>query len=247
MPKILLLDIETFPNLVYVWGSYKQNVLAVKEHTIVCSYSAKWLDGKQTTRTLYDFPGYTPKKRDDTKLIQELWVLVDEADIIVAHYGDGFDVPTLKASFMRTGLLPPTPFKTVDTKKVASKYFYFGGSYTLDNIVQYLGLGKKLPTGGFDLWAKCMEGDPAAWARMKKYNAHDVVILEKLYLYMLPWISDHPSVFGSKQCPKCGSSSLQSRGMARTNTRQYRRFQCQDCGGWLRAAKSDSSIPIVSI
>ncbi len=244
MSKILFLDIETFPNTVRTWGMYKQHALELVEESIVCGYSAKWLNGKQTTRTLYDLKGYKPDHRDDQPLIEEIWTLENEADIVVAHYGDGFDIPRLNARFLRHGFQPPAPFKTVDTKKEACRLFNFGGSYKLDYICSYLGLGQKMDTGGYSLWQGCMAGDPSSWAKMKKYNKHDVVLLERLYLHLLPWLNNHPSQFVEGGCPKCGSTNLQSRGFARSNTRQYRRFQCQDCGGWTRSTKSEGKVTL---
>ncbi len=42
--KILLLDIETSPNLAYVWGLFKQNVAInqIKESGSVLCWAAKW-------------------------------------------------------------------------------------------------------------------------------------------------------------------------------------------------------------
>jgi hypothetical protein len=243
--KILLLDIETLPNEGLMWGTYKQNVLEIRQHTTVCSYSAKWLGGPHITRAIPD----TKHKhvRDDYRLVGELWHLLDEAEIVIAHYGDGFDLPTLRARFAAHQLNPPSPWRSIDTKKISSKLFYWGGSHKLDHICHYLGIGTKMDTGGWSLWKNCLANDPDAWAKMKLYNAHDITLLEGLYLRLRPWMVDHPAVGGLKECPKCGSAKMQSRGLARSKTRTYNRFQCQDCGGWSRSTRSVSGSAVTNV
>lgn len=243
-PKILIFDIETSPNLGYVWGKWEQNVIEFKEEWHILSFSAKWLDGKQITMGLCDY-----KAKDDRSLVAHLWKLFDDADIIVAHNGDEFDIKKVQQRFVFYKMKPPSPFKTVDTKKVAKKYFSFN-SNSLNDLGVTLGFGKKEKHDGFETWLGCMAGDKKAWAVMKKYNAKDVVLLEKIYLHFLPWISNHPnlSTFLGEVCPKCGGKHLQSRGVARTLTSSFKRFQCQDCGGWGRfRIKEDKINSLINI
>lgn len=244
--NIVMLDIETLPNTVATWGIYKQHVLEVLEHGSVCCYSAKNLNGKQITRAIPDTISAHP--RDDQELVLELWHILDEADVVVAHYGDGFDLPFIRARFAKYGMKPPSPFKTVDTKKIAARLFHFGGAYTLNHVCEYLGLGRKIATGGYELWQQCMVDDPKAWAKMKRYNKHDVNLLEALYKHILPWIDTHPNVSDDLTgCPNCGSGKLQSRGFARTTTREYKRYQCQKCGKWSRSTRSTKASQVTSI
>lgn len=243
-PKILLFDVETAPSLGYVWGKWEQNVIDFEEHWYMLCYAAKWLGEKTFVKALPDYPGYKKNKESDKKLIKDLWELFNEADIIIAHNGDKFDIKKANARFSFYGLQPPTPYKTVDTVKVARKYFAFE-SNKLDDLSNVLGFGRKINTGGFELWKGCMEGDPASWRKMKKYNRHDVDLLEKVYLHFRPWIESHPNVsvyLQGEVCGRCGSDHLQSRGFERTNAAVYRRFQCQDCGGWGRLTKAEPGI-----
>jgi DNA polymerase elongation subunit (family B) len=239
-PRILFIDIETFPNVAYVWGKYQQDVIEYKQETCIATYAAKWLDEPVFAKALNDYDGYKGNSYDDKDLVADMWKLLDEADIVVAHNGDDFDVRVMKARFMYHGHFPPRPFKTVDTKKVAKKAARFN-SNRLDDIGNYFGLGRKIKTD-FSLWRGCIEGDSASWAKMVKYNKQDVVLLEKVYKKLLPWINNHPNMLlfdPSAVCPKCSSQSVQYRGYAVTSTRRYRRFQCQKCGGWGRSAKSE--------
>ena len=79
------------------------------------SWSAKWLyDDKILSDVL------TPKEakeRNDKRIIKSVWKLLNEADIVIAHNGDKFDLKKLKARFLSNGFVPPMPYKTVDTLK----------------------------------------------------------------------------------------------------------------------------------
>lgn len=247
--RTLVLDIETLPIQAYVWGMYKTGVLEVIRPQIICCLSAKWLGGEHVTLALPDFKGYKPGQENDYRLVQRLWQLLNEADCVIAHHGDSFDLPTVNARILYHGFNPPKPYRTIDTRKVARKVFRFGAN-SLDHLCSYLGLGGKLSHGGYDLWRRCMDGDDAAWATMRAYNKHDVVLLEKLYYKLQPWIPNHPNAglyaAGVDRCPKCSSEHLQSRGVRHTATRSYRQFQCVDCGGWSKSTRSVSAISITN-
>jgi predicted RNA-binding Zn-ribbon protein involved in translation (DUF1610 family) len=233
--KILFLDIETLPNISYTWGKYEQNVIAFKQEGCIATYAAKWLGGKVFSKSLPDYKGYEPWSYDDSHLVADLWKLFDEAEIIVAHYGDSFDIKYSNARFIFHRLKPPSPYKTVDTKKVAKRVARFN-SNKLDDIGELLGIGRKIKTD-FSLWQGCMKGDKKSWSKMCRYNEMDVILLEKTYHQLLPWMKNHPNIGTITSefcCPKCGSKALQSRGMAITSSMKYRRFQCQECGGWTR-------------
>ena len=239
-PRLLMVDIETLPLLMYAWQPWEATALRIVEDTAICSWSAKWLGGKHITKALCDYEGYEPGSRDDKALLADLWALLDEADQVCAHNGDRFDVKKINSRFMVHGMLPPSPYQQIDTLKAVKSVASFD-SHKLDELCRVLELGRKMRTGGKDLWFDCIEGDPKAWTRMKKYNAHDVRLLEEFYLTVRPWMKNHPNLSthsGLACCPKCGSTKLQGRGKARTATQTYQRFQCQGCGGWARDTKA---------
>lgn len=246
--KILFLDIETFPNVAYVWGKYQQDVIRFKQQTCIATYAAKWHNGPVFAKSLLDYRGYRPGSYDDKQLVTDLWRLFDEADIIVAHNGKSFDTKVCLGRFMVHGLKPPSPFKQVDTKEVASKLARFN-SNKLDDLGQLFSFGKKIKTD-FDLWHGCINGEKASWAKMIKYNKMDVLLLEKLYNRLLPWISSHPSMavlLRTDACPKCGAQKLQKRGEYATNTGVYPRLRCMSCGGWSRGTKREFKVNVTNV
>jgi uncharacterized protein YprB with RNaseH-like and TPR domain len=239
--KILLFDIETSPIEAHVWDMYETNVLNVLKDSHLMSFAYRWY-GKDKThvRALPDYQSYKKNKRDDAELVKDLWHLFNEADIIIGHNGDSFDIKKSQARFIHYGLPPVPPVKTIDTLKLCRKYFKFSTN-KLDAVGKLLGVGRKEKTGGFDLWLDCLAGDPKAWKRMKKYNKQDVVLLEAVYEKLRPWMTNHPNTNSFEDrhylCEVCGSAHFHKKGVEVTKTSRYIRLHCQGCGKWKRGDK----------
>ena len=242
-PRILLFDIETSPILGAVWGLWEQDVIKVIDDWHMLSFSYKWLDEKYIhTVSLPDFKTvYKKNKKDDSALCLALWQLFDEADIIIAHNGDQFDIKKANARFIIHGYNPPSSYLTIDTKKIAKKYFKFD-SNSLKDLARYFGVSQKADAGGISTWLGCMSGDKKAWKHMVEYNKQDVRVLEDVYLAMRPYMKTHPVLKDRNEftCPKCTSVNIQRRGYERTvGGTEYQRYQCQSCGGWSRSRLSE--------
>jgi len=234
--SVAFVDIETSPNLGFVWGKWEQNVLQFEEEWVIIAFAVKYQGSNKVHKfALPDFPLYKKDPRSDAALVRKLWDVFDDADVIVAHNGDSFDIKKSNARFIANGLTPPSPYKQMDTKKMAKRYFNFT-SNKLDDLGSYLGLGRKLATGGFKLWMDCRDGDPKAWNKMKTYNGQDVVLLEAVYLALLPWCTTYAnrnSFEGTvDNCPRCSSKNMQRRGFLVRVGNKVQRYQCLDCGGW---------------
>lgn len=242
-PRILHIDIETAPILAWVWGLYKPCIAIsqIEQDWHLLCWAAKWHGEKKVMRdALWKYKlSYLLDPRMERHILESLWNLLDEADIVVAHNGDRFDVAKVNAKFFEYGFKPPSPFKIVDTLKVVRANFNFS-SNKLDYIAQLKDVGEKLKTD-FELWIDVMNGNPKQCKRMMDYNVQDVILLEKIYTMMLPWISNHPNVGvfeddSVTQCAGCGSSDLQYRGYSYTNAGKYQRYVCKDCGKWGKLA-----------
>jgi DNA polymerase elongation subunit (family B) len=231
--KILLLDIETAPNLAYVWGLYKENIPIARlvESGYVLCFAAKWV-GEERIRF--------NSIRDDTHpeiMLDEIHSLLDEADVVVHYNGTHFDIPTLNREFLLYGFTPPSPYYQVDLLKVARERFKFS-SNKLEFIAKELQITNKVKHAGYSLWTGCMNNDPASWEQMEEYNKGDVVTLEDLYKVFLPWIKNHPNhgLYSDNKniCPSCGSTHYHKRGKLTTRAGIYERYHCQGCGAWFR-------------
>jgi hypothetical protein len=110
-------------------------------------------------------------------------------------------------------------------------------SNKLDSACQFLGLGRKLAHEGKATWLGAMRGDPKSWRIMRKYNAHDVRLLQALYNHVKPWAAPNavPNVNlynGGCGCPACGSANIKKRGLSYTKTVVRQRYRCSDCKAW---------------
>jgi DNA polymerase elongation subunit (family B) len=250
LSKILIIDIETAPNIAYVWGAWKQNIgqNQWKEKSHIMSYAAKWLGEDEI---LYE----ENRKADDRQIVKSMFRLLDMADVVVAHNGERFDLPVILGRGVVHGLTPPSPYFIVDTLRVARKEFRFVTN-RLVNIAEELGVSpkddhKKFP--GFELWLECLRGNEEAWDEMRKYNVQDVLTLEEVYLRLRPYMRNHPNIAHRQRdgvdtmCPKCGSSDIQYRGWYFTKMGlAYRKFVCKSCGGWGRDRNSDKDILVTN-
>lgn len=240
-PKILLFDIETAPLQGYMWSLWKQNIglnQIISEWYMLC-WSAKWLYSDKV------FSGKLNKEellnQDDKRICSELWSLLDEAELVIAHNGDRFDIPKINTRFIMHNLKRPSPYRTIDTLTVARKQFGFS-SNKLDALAGYFGFEHKISTD-FTLWDRCVKGDVEAMDYMARYCDRDVLLLEEVYLKLRNWIPNHPNIglyFDTKEhiCPNCGSTDLTEGKPYYTTVGRYQTFRCK-CGAISRVKKSD--------
>lgn len=234
--KILFFDIETSPILAYVWGLFDQNIALNQIHTDwqVLAWAAKWSD---SNNIIYKD---ARNQKDDKSILKELWVLLNEADIVVTQNGKKFDSKKINARFVYHGLNPPVPYKHIDTLQIAKKYFAFTSNklaYTSEMLCPNAKKSDHKKYPGFELWKECLRNNPKAWAEMKKYNIQDVIALEKLYEKLRSWDSSIDRSSNENNCRVCDSHNLQKRGINRSLAGTYQRYQCIDCGAWTKDAK----------
>ena len=244
-PKILIVDIETAPLRAYVWSRWRQNIYldqTISEWFMLC-WSAKWLNDP----TIYGerLSAEDVKNESDASIIEGLWKLLDQADIVIAHNGKRFDIPKMNSRFIMNGFPPPSPYKQIDTKEVSAKQFGFS-SNKLDALLTYFGYEKKMDTD-FELWVKCMNGDEEALEYMLTYNKKDVTQLELVYLKLRPYIKGHPNLavyydIEAAQCGHCGSEDLVFNGFAFTNVSKFETFRCLSCGAISRKRTTEHNL-----
>jgi hypothetical protein len=214
----------------YTWGpKWETSIIEfIEERRLLC-FAWKWLDGGPTKCLSIQ------ETRTEKALLLEIHKLLDEAEIVVGQNSDAFDLRVLNARFIHHGLMPPSPYHTIDTFKVAKARFNLN-SYKLDDIAKHLNEGEKIKHRGFDMWKGCMANNPADWRDMKKYNKGDVDLLERIFLRLRPWIKAFPPTDHGIAC-RCGSQKLTKRGFYPTRAARFQRYQCDDCGAWCRDPK----------
>lgn len=96
--KILTIDIETRPNLAYVWGLWDQNVglNQIEETGSVISWAAKWHGEKKVYFASDYHDGHS-------EMVRRAWELLDEADAVVGYNSKAFDMKHLNREFVLEG------------------------------------------------------------------------------------------------------------------------------------------------
>lgn len=184
-PKVLVFDLETSPELGYVWGRFKQFLapVQVEQRSYLLTWSAKWLGEDEVMADA--IPNYRKTEtkygeQDDLEVVTSIWHLLDECDVAIAHNGNRFDFPYLNSRFVYHGLGMPSPFKQVDTCRIAKKHFRFAAN-SLKELGIFLGIETPKLDTTFQLWIDCMHGKAEAWNYMLEYNVFDVKLLEEVY------------------------------------------------------------------
>lgn len=238
--KILLLDIETAPNIAYVWGLFDQNIShdQVKETSRILCWSAKWLGSSDVM--------FSSEWNDGQEsMLMQMYELLAEADIVVHYYGSRFDIPVLNREFLKRRLPEPGAYAQIDLKILVARRFKFL-SNKLAHVLQQLELGEKIKTD-FELWVGCMDGDPKAQAEMERYNRNDVTKLEDAYMVLRPWLSGNTHAprlavtpeWPAHNCPVCESTKIAREGTVQPGiVYTYPKYRCDDCGAQFRARKS---------
>ena len=181
--KVLIYDIETSYNIGKFWrAGYNLNINPgdiIHERAIIC-ISYKWLGEEQVYSLTWD------KNQCDKFLLEQFIPILDEADMIVAHNGDRYDLKFIKTRALKHNLKMLINYKQFDTLKVAKAKFMFN-SNKLDYISKFLGAEGKISTE-MKLWddiilRKC----PKAMIEMLTYCEEDVRQLEIVYNALVSW------------------------------------------------------------
>lgn len=239
-PKILSFDLEVSPAVGHYYPpTWETNILKVEERQKLMSFAYQWVypNGKTTkpkSLCLYDMDTYKVDPKNDALLTKELHKIMSEADAYITQNGDNFDVKIANYFFLMNELGPVPEAKSIDTKKIAKRYFRFNNN-TLDNLAKELGLGGKTKVKHSDIWEECfLLGSKKHWKLMCKYNENDVVQTTGVYLKLRPFMRNHPNlarIAGLEYaCPTCLSVNYTRDGFRYTGISTFRRFICSECG-----------------
>ena len=242
-PKIFIFDIETSHIIGATFNVWQTNIRheQILRDWHMISWAGKWLDDDEVFGDVL-YPDEA-EKGIDYRITKSLRDAIDEADIVVAHNGDKFDIKKFNTRCIINGIKQPRPYKTVDTLKAIKRKFAFTHN-GLDPVNNNLGLGRKLDNAGNELWLACIKGDEDSLHNMFEYNKGDVLILEELYLEILGWIPNHPNVsvfYDSNElvCRKCGSTHVVPSGKdVTTSIGVYEGYVCEKCGAYSKSRKN---------
>lgn len=238
--KRLFWDLEVSPDIVLSWRvGHKVSIgpeNIIKERAIIC-IGYKWEQDKKARVLVWD------DKQDDKEILRQFINLANEADELIAHNGDKFDMPWFmtRCLFHR---LPTFPvYKTADTLQWAKRRFYFN-SNKLNYIAQFLGMGAKLKTD-FGMWREItLNNDRSALKKMAIYCARDVELLQNVWQKLAPLsaIKSHAGVMANRDnwsCPACASEHVK-KNLSRISAcgTTSHQMKCNDCGRYYAISQS---------
>ena len=197
----------------------------------------KWMDSDKTSCISVS----SKDPMNDEGVVRKLHEILSEADILVAHNGDAFDVKKFNARALYYGLKPIMHKAQIDTLKEARKSFKI-----TSNALGYLGQFLKIEDAKLESpdWNKILLGDAEELANMRVYNKQDVVLLEKVYFKLRGWMKSHPNLTPYNKikdvkgndvqcCKNCGSVDLVRSDKPyylRGSGKRQHRFECLSCG-----------------
>lgn len=212
--KRLFFDIETSPNIGWFWRATWKT--AIKPHQIreerkVICISYKWEGEDKVHNLKWD------SKKGDKQMLKDFSKIMFQADEVIAHNSDRFDIPWLRTRCLYFGIPFPTYVKSLDTLKKVKSMFNFQ-SNRLDYIANFLGFGHKIDISP-KVWEQVVfvptdhKEYKDAMAEMLEYCDYDVVLLEDVFKRIESYIkpSTHVGVHEGKAkytCPCCGSEDV---------------------------------------
>lgn len=247
IPNIVIFDVETSTHVVHTFPLRKAFISPTQiiDMAYLLSFSWKTLGENQVhNRNLTSYPEFDVNHKNDYYLVQDLWYLLDKADIIIAH-NSGFDVGWANQQFVKYGMSPPSPYAVIDTLREARKMFSLGSNSLAFISEKFQLFDKKLHHRGMSLWIDCMAGKREAFAEMATYNDGDIVPLEEFYLMIRPFMKTHPNLGNWIEsddtiCPSCGSNHIKKQPNKIHLT--YDVYKCDNCQGFSRHCKTNKTV-----
>jgi len=236
-PKIILWDIETSHLEVRswsLWDKYIHHENIIEDWYIICAAYKELGKKRVHSVSLLDDPTrFGLNHKDDYHVIEHMHEVLSGADAIIHHFGDAFDIKKFNARAIYHGFDPLPSIVQIDTVKIAKSKFKFT-SNKLDYLGAYFGIGKKIPTDN-NLWVRCENGERKAIKEMVKYNKQDVLLLEKVYEILKPYVParlNFNHFTSDRVCPTCGGNHLTINKRRLTRAGKMIQLQCQDCGAY---------------
>lgn len=227
----LYFDIETSFNIIGDFScGYNKHIgynQILEERKIIC-ICYKWEGKPKVYHLQWD------KNKCDKAMIKSFLRVLNQADEIIGHNGDNFDIKWIRGRcFIHQLEMMPT-YNTVDTLKISRGQFNLN-SNRLDYLSKITGGKGKLKTD-WDMWVQItLHNHKPSLNRMIKYCKVDVLELERVHKRMNVFIKTKTAKDRDYlcNCPNCGGSKMTIRGyrVASSGTKKIN-LQCQDCRKW---------------
>ena len=248
--RVVTLDIERIPGRVRTWHrgftieGDVWDLNALKDITrrrihaddmiewprTICA-AWKWYDQPDTVFAAeWEVGGYDG-------FMRAVWDVFDQADLIIGHNADRFDARHLMGGWAEMGLPAPTPYKVVDTLKIARGTFAYE-SNTLDALNKRLGIDAKTDKYDSRVAKAAVAGDKEAQDRIRFYNMGDIAASEALFDRLRPYARNIPHLGmwtdDEMACPSCGHTMTATGKTVHANVQRYEHLHCDNCGAHAR-------------
>lgn len=259
--KVLFLDIETSPNVVYRFEKLSTPATSSVEKLIepsrILVVGYKWEDTEPAAVTELAF--------GQKKMATILRDLLDEADVVVHYNGARFDVPHLNRILVEHGLAPPSSYRQVDLYHTVRRMFNLPSNRLL-YVAHWLRTNGKIGDEksmheefpGFALWEavlakgrdkKTKERRLRAVDEMVAYCLQDVILTQEVYSALFAYAPNLPNAAlysGDEaiRCTGCGSTEVTKAGLYRTNAGAFQRYQCKECRRYSRSTQRVETTPL---
>ena len=169
--------------------------------------------------------------------MRAVWEVFDQADLIIGHNADRFDARHLMGGWAEMGLPAPSPYKVIDTLKIARGSFAYE-SNTLDALNKRLGIDAKTDKYDVEVARAAVAGDKEAQATLESYNRGDIIASEALFDRLRPYAKGIPHLGmwtdDELACPSCGSTMTATGKTVHANVQKYEHLRCDNCGSHAR-------------
>lgn len=235
MKKVLIFDIEIIP---VSFGDAWQTMSADPDRSTICSMAYGYEDKKKNHVVALDEwkKDFLKNPYNEEKLVKKIHKIMSDADYLVAHYGDKFDVKYLRTKFGIYGLdMQVLNIPTRDTCLMARRQFKLH-SNRLGALAKIFGCQPKMDIGQAT-WFEVIRGRIGALQKMKKYNVQDVQTLRQVYQHMKPifpqgkWYHAGVDRYNSRDaCAECGYQYPYKDGIRVDRVGRKQRYKCPECG-----------------
>jgi hypothetical protein len=204
MKKVVFVDIETSLIEMYGFrlGMQRPNIESLVGKSQTKLLTAAWgtwadlyeygPDGVISVGNHHRKMAFKRDPLDDTYVLRQLWKVLDDADVVVAHNA-AFDTGWIEGRFMDLGWKQPSKYYVYCTFRTLQGLN--GVSKKLDYLSQKLIGTEKVKHEGLPLWVGCSEGDRECFEKMETYNIGDIYdTLYQVYLRTALYVNRHKCI-----------------------------------------------------
>jgi len=153
------------------------------------AWSLKPLDVDLVTHTVMTTEECHNPDIMDKRVVGELVDELKKYNLIITYYGTGHDFPFTRTRALAWGFEYPIygQIRHFDVYYIARSKLSLH-SKRLDVVADLLGIRGKTPLN-FRIWQRALAGDVKSLSYVEDHNIKDVIILEKVYKKMLPFMA----------------------------------------------------------